>query len=158
VAWGEIVALVRATYRARVEYVEKTQKRELTAARAGLVGIQLAKKTVTHSAMKANDVHEQVLYIFRRRGVPLLASQLRMEYGGLGPHLRAVQLENFTTFIQLLRERTPQAAYDDRLLTPRPGRSRAGSTPATAASSPESVDLLAHLIALGFSRSAQPYR
>jgi hypothetical protein len=62
--------------------------------------------------------------------------------------------------VRVLRESAPRAAYDERLLAPRPGldRVRAGAAGATTSSS-DAIDLLAHLIALASARAGErPYR
>jgi hypothetical protein len=161
VAWGDVVALVRAMHRTRTEHVEKSSERKFSLGRAAMSGGVLMTKTVTNATKHTNEEREQVLYVFRRGAAPLLVTQSRARYDGLGADLRPSQIENFATLIRLLRERTPDAVYDERLLAPRPGldRVRAGAASGSvSASSSDGIDLLAHLIALAGSRTAQPYR
>ena len=161
VAWVDVVALVRAMHRSRTEHVEKSAERKFSLGRAAMSGGVLMTKTVTHTTKHKSEEREQVLYVFRRGGSPLFFTQSRTRYEGLGADLRPSQIENFSTLIRLLRERTPNAAYDERLLAPRPGldRVRAGAVEGSvSASSSDGIDLLAHLIALAGSRAAQPYR
>lgn len=161
VAWGEIVALVRAMHRTRTESEEKNAERKFSIGRAALSGGVLMTKTMTSTTKHASEEREQVLYVYRRGATPLLVTQSRARYDGLGTELRPSQIENFTTLIRLLRERAPDALYDERLLAPRPGldRVRAGATSGSVtATSSDGIDLLAHLIALAGSRAAQPYR
>ena len=54
--------------------------------------------------------------------------------------LRPTSLDNFATTLQRLRERAPDAAYDERLVNSRPIRGVAEGVEAT--------DILAHLLAL----------
>jgi hypothetical protein len=161
VAWGEVVALVRAMHRTHTEHVEKSAERKFSMGRAAMSGGVLMTKTVTHTTKHSSDAREQVLYVFRHGAAPLLIHQSRARYDGLGPDLRASQVENFSVLIRLLRERAPDAVYDERLLAPRPGLERvsAGAVEGSvSASSSDGIDLLAHLIALAGSRAAQPYR
>jgi hypothetical protein len=161
VAWGDVIALVRAMHRTRTEHVEKSAERKFSFGRAAMSGGVLLTKTVTNATKHTNEEREQVLYVFRRGAVPLLATQSRTRYDGLGADLRPSQIENFSTLIRTLRERAPDAIYDERLLAPRPGldRVRAGAASGSvSASSSEAIDLLAHLIALAGSRTTQPYR
>jgi hypothetical protein len=161
VSWAEPVALVRAMHRTRTEQIEKNAERKFSFGRAAMSGGVLLTKTVTKTTTHTNEEREQVLYLFRRGGTPLLFTQSRTKYEALGADLRPSQIENFSTVVRLLRERAPDAAYDERLLAPRPGldRLRAGAAGTTSATSSDGIDLLAHLIALASARSTQrPYR
>lgn len=155
IPWADVVALVRAVHRTRVEQVEKTAERKLSLGRAAMSGGLLMSKTVTTTKTQTSEEREQVLYVFRRGGFPLLMSQSRARYEGLGAEMRPVQLENFATVVRLLRERSPGAAYDERLLAPRPQneRLRAGPSGQSSASSSDGADLLAHLVALATTRA-----
>jgi len=160
VAWSDIVALIRAVHRTSSEHVEKSAERKLSLGRAAMSGGVLMTKTVTKSAKHTVEEREQVLYVFRQSGAPMLAMISRTRYEGLAAALRPSQIENFNTLVRTLRERAPQALYDERLLAPRPGleRVRAGTTGAVSASSSDGIDLLAHLIALAGTRAQRPYR
>ena len=162
VPWTDVVGLVRAVHRTRVEAIETSKERKFSLGRAALSGGVLMSKTTTKTKTLATEEREQVLYVFRHGGMPLLMSQSRLRYDGLGAELRPVQIENFTTLIRLLRERAPDAGYDERLLgpRPRPGLDRvvAGPRGTSSSSSSDGVDLLAHLIAMALARTARPYR
>jgi hypothetical protein len=158
---GDLLALVRAVHRTRTDQIEKTDERKLSLGRAAMSGGLLMTKTVTSTKTQSTEERDQVLYVFRRGGAPLLMSQSRARYDGLGPQLRPSQLENFVTVVRLLRERAPEAPYDERLLAPRPQleRVRAGAGGHVSASSSDGVDLLAHLVALASARAPRaPYR
>ena len=160
VPWDDIVALVRAVHRTSSEHVEKSEQRKLSLGRAAMSGGFLMTKTVTKTAKHTVEEREQVLYVFRQGGAPMFATISRTRYEGLAAALRPSQIENFNTLVRTLRERAPQAVYDERLLAPRPGieRVRAGTAGTVSASSSEGVDLLAHLIALASTRAQRPYR
>lgn len=160
VAWSDVVALVRAIHRTSSEHVEKSAERKLSLGRAAMSGGVLMTKTVTTTAKHTVEEREQVLYIFRQGGAPMLATISRTRYEGLAAALRPSQIENFNSLVRILRERAPHALYDERLLAPRPGleRVRTGTTGAVSASSSEGIDLLAHLIALAGTRAQRPYR
>jgi hypothetical protein len=160
-AWGDAVAVVRAIHRSRTEHVEKSSQRQLAIGRAALSGGLLLTKKVTTEKTHSAEEREQVFYVFREGGRPLIVQQSRTRYDGLGAELRPSQLENFATLLRVVRERAMGAAYDERLLAPRPGneRVRAGANGAISASSSDGVDLLAHLVAMAVSRlRAAPYR
>ena len=157
--WGDAVAFVRAVHRSRSESVEKNTSQKFDLGRAAMSGGMMVTKKVTTTTKLAAEEREPVLYVFRQSGAPLLFQQSRTRYEGLGADLKPSQLENFATLVRILRERAPRAAYDERLLAPRPSndRVRAGANGAVSSSTSDGVDLLAHLVAMAASR-ATPYR
>ena len=81
----------------------------------------------------------------------------RAHYEGLGAARGLTALENFATTIRLLRERAPGARYDERLVRMQRAPERAalqgtGARSTVTTSSSSGVDVLAHLLALSFSR------
>lgn len=160
IAWVEIIAIVRAMHRTRTEEVSKTSERSFSLGRAALSGGVLLTKQMTRTTKQTNEEREQVLYVFRRGGVPVLVTLSRARYEGLGAELRAVQIENFATLIGMLREHAPDAAFDERLIGPRPAIERIRAQPGggSSASSSDGIDLFAHVIALALARGARPYR
>lgn len=159
IPWGDIVALVRANHRTRTERIEKREERRLSLGRAALSGGLSVGRTRVNEAKVASEEREQVLYVFPSSGAPVFAAQSRVRYEGLGTALRPVQLENFATLVRVLRERALGAAYDERLLAPRPQieRVRTLTRGHETASSAAGVDLLAHLVAMAIAR-LRPYR
>lgn len=159
IEWAFAGAFVRAVHRTRSESVEKNTSQKFDLGRAALSGGIMVTKKVTTTTKHASEDREPVLYVFRQNDGPLLFEQSRTRYEGLGADLRPSQLENFAMLVRVLRERAPRAAYDERLLAPRPisDRLRAGAHGAVSSSSADGVDLLAHLVAMAISR-ATPYR
>jgi hypothetical protein len=83
---------------------------------------------------------EQVLYLFRRSGeAPFILRERGAIYSGLGADTAPTAFENFQRTIRRLRERAPDAAYDERLMTARTVRGIADGS--------DAADLLAYLIA-----------
>ncbi|MDB4944605.1 MAG: hypothetical protein JWP97_4139 [Labilithrix sp.] len=159
VRWDDVVALVRGVHRSFSESLEKGTTQKLSLGRAALSGGLMMTKKVSSETKHTSSEHEPVLYVFRRSGAPLLFQQSRVRYDGLGPALQPSQLQNFATLVRLLREHAPRAPYDERLVSARPStdRVRAGAGGSASSSTADSVDLLAHLVALSTSR-ASPYR
>ena len=157
VAWTDILAIVRAMHRTSTEKVTTTERTRLSLGRAALTGGLAFTKTDKQQTKVTNEEREQVLYLFTSSG-PMLVPQMRVKYEGLGPHLRPLQLENFTTLLRLVREHAPLAPYDERLLQPRPAQERVRtlSSAQKTTTSAEGVDLLAHLVAMAIARP--PYR
>ena len=123
-------------------------------------GVVLTKKVSKQSRDKESSF-EQVMYVFRRSAAdPVLLRQNTLRYSGLGSAVARSSPENFSLLIRALRERAPQALYDNRLLTRRrrptvdrirKGKSDAGSNlsiESISASNAHEVDLAAYLIAL----------
>ncbi len=159
VEWSDVIAFIRAVHRTRSESVEKNTSQKFDLGRAAMSGGLMVTKKVTTTTTHASEEREPVLYVFRQSGPPLLLEQSRTRYEGLGTDLRPSQLENFATLVRVLRDRAPRAAYDERLLAPRPGndRIRAGAHGGVSSSTSDGVDLLAHLVAMAVSRTT-PYR
>ena len=137
--YSEVTALLRAIHRTTSETTEQVKERQLRPAMAimtgGLVMSKTTKRTVTSSTAR----NEQALYLFSQSQPPWLLCERTAMYTGLGARLSASSFENFGTTIQILRERCPKAAYDERLKTSRPLRGVADGVEAT--------DIYAHLLA-----------
>ncbi len=160
VPWSTMAAIVRSVHRTRSESVEQTTTTQFDAGRAAMSGGLVATRSVTTSTTHRVEEREPVFYLFRHGGPPMLFAQSTVRYGGLGPALRPAQVENFATLVRLLREHAPRAGYDE-LLAQRPDRDkiRLGADGAVRASTSDTVDLLAHLVAMAISRPAgSPYR
>jgi hypothetical protein len=160
VEWNAALAFVRAVHRTRSESIEKNTSQKFDLGRAAMSGGIMVTKNVTTTTKHASEERESVLYVFRQNGAPLLLQQSRLRYDGLGASRRPSQNDNFAALVRVLRERAPRAAYDERLLAPRPGndRIRAGANGAVSSSTSDGIDLLAHLVAMAVCRAATPYR
>ncbi len=155
--WTEIIALVRAMHRVSGATIEKTRERKFDLGRAVVTQGLSVSKTVIKETVSESAQREPVLYLFRREGAPWLATETRGRYEGLGPDLRPGRLENFNTLVRRIRERAPQAPFDERLVQVRAGGDRAQSDflgAQTGASNASSVDLLAHLVAMALVKRA----
>lgn len=150
----DILALIRATHRRRVETKTEVTERKLGIGRAVASGGLLLTKKVTREETRVTEERDQVLYVFRKSGeMPWFLSERSAGYGWLGDQLRPSSFQNFVATAALLRARAPGAAYDERLMGYRKplvfaahgGKTRGGGAEPTA-------DLLAHLIALGVAR------
>jgi hypothetical protein len=152
--WGDILALLRATHRVRIEtHTEQVEKKFRPAAAIATGGVILTK-TVTRDVVKTSDDRIPVLYLFRRSGErPWLLHATGTHYTTLGPLLKPTQMDNFQTTVRLLRERATSASYDERLLQVRSVSERATRSDAVAhepAPLAEGIDVLAHILALWY--------
>ena len=111
----------------------------------------------TTITVKTRQPREQVAYFFRRSGErPWLLRESHTSYVGLGAERVSVALPNFTRVVGRIREASPMAVFDDRLVRRRvPERLDGGGV----MSSRDGVDLLAHLLAMTIaSQGGSPYR
>jgi hypothetical protein len=165
-AWSDVLCLLRATHRARTATETQTTERKFSAGRSLLSGGLSNTTTVTKQSKESSDSREQVLYVFRRsRQTPWILREQGTHYEGLGPALARTTIENFATMTKLLRERAPDAVYDERLITrarvaERAVRQGTAAQSTVTSSSASGVDVLAHLLALsiGRVRAEGPYR
>ena len=160
-AWGQQsmpYADIAALIQARAQVIEQssaiTKEKKLSMGRAVLSGGMMMRKTNTTEQRNMTEEHEQVLYLVRKDGRdPMFLRAGRLRHRGLGDRAGRTSLANFATLIAVLRERAPQALFDDRLVRQRRKvdlTSISGTaTDRTAASSNASAnDLAAHLIAV----------
>jgi hypothetical protein len=138
--YARIGAMLRATHRRTIETTQKVEERKLRPGMAVLTGGLVMSKKTSREVTTQTHERDQVLYLFRADGQPAwILRERQAHYSGLGDSLRPTSLENFQTTVRMLRERSPSAAYDERLMSGRPIRGVADGSDAT--------DLLAHLLA-----------
>jgi hypothetical protein len=148
--YGGILCLLRATHTTTTETVSQVKERKLRPGMAIATGGLIMTKTTSREVRSSQEQRQQVLYLFRHGGdAPWILRERETNYSGLGSKLAPSAFQNFATAIQELRERAPNAAYDERLVKSRPIRGvNAGI---------ETVDVHAHLLAAYFAeRGARP--
>lgn len=159
--YDDIHAILRATHRADIERTKQVEVRKLSVGRAVLSGGLIVRKGSQESRVEREGEQRQVLYLFRRGGsAPWILRATEARYP---PELgAATSLIGFAQTLETLRERAPDAAYDERLLRRKVsqtfGSSRSSDSSSLSFSSEAGIDLLAHVIALEASRVAPPYR
>jgi hypothetical protein len=158
--YADVLCLLRAVHRARAKTETKTSERKFDVGKSLLSGGLANSKVVTKTSTEASESREPVLYVFRRSGAtPWILRESRTSYEGLGAARGLTATANFATTVRLLRERAPQATYDERLVQAHRAGER-GSLQGTGARSTvttsfaSGVDALAHLVALSLARSA----
>ena len=157
--YDDVLALIAAVHRRRVDTATQTRETKLSVGRAVMTGGMAFTKTVKTDTRSAAEERESVLYVFRRSGAtPWILQENGTSWAGVGGALAPSVGENFRLGVERLRALAPGAAFDDRLLTRRaPERASlsggAGTTTVTT-SSDAGMDLLAHLVAMWFARSA----
>jgi hypothetical protein len=144
----------------RTEETTATQERKFSFGRAAATGGLLMTKTTKKESKRVSDEREAVLYVFRSDSAPWLLASTELRYDGLGEDMRRSQVENFEVLQKTLRELSPSALYDTRLLAVRGAASMAvtAGLKHVSESSSGTMDLLAHIVAMALGRGARPNR
>lgn len=150
--YAEVAGLIHASAATFEQTSSVTKQRKFSLGRAALTGGIAMRKTTTTEKRSQAEEREQVLYVIRNDARdPWLLRESRLRHLGLGDRIRPTSAENFATLVELLRERAPQALYDDALRRrPRKadGVSVSGTTAhkVTEVSNASETDLAVHLI------------
>jgi hypothetical protein len=165
-AYDAVLALVAAVHRRRHDTDVQTKETKLSVGRAVMTGGLSFTRTVKTSAHATTEERTGVVYVFRRDGgTPWILHEHGTSWAGLaglGRTPAPSEGENFRLALRALRELSPGATFDERLVTRR-GAERAvlsnipGKTTVTT-SSEAGIDLLAHLVAMWVARSPRPFR
>jgi hypothetical protein len=155
--YDDILAILRATHRTEVETTRQVEVKKLSMGRAVLTGGLMLRKGAVESRVHRDGERQQVLYLFRHSGAaPWILRATEARYP---PELgAATSLTGFAQTLQILRQRAPSAAYDERLMRRKVSEtvamSKSGASSSLSSSSESGIDLLAHIIALEASRGA----
>lgn len=153
--YGDVYAILRAVHVSSSEV-------ERPSAQRGLRSDMLDATPAALRVVTKNHEREQVAYFFRRSGErPWILRERHARYEGLGAEREPVAFSNFVRTIERLREASPMAVYDDRLVRRRVAERvrEDGMLRATYKTSHEAMDLLAHLLAMQIlTQGGSPYR
>jgi hypothetical protein len=158
--YDDVLALVAAVHRSRVDVETRSRERKLSVGRAIMTSGLSMTKTVTRETRASTEEKSAVLHVFRRSGAtPWILHERGTIWAGHGRPLAPSESENFGIAVAALRDRARRAIYDDRLVSRRTGEraTLSGGANATGSttvktSSESAVDLLAHLLALWLAR------
>jgi hypothetical protein len=120
VDYPQILGIVRAFELSSETQTLQIKEDKLALGRALLTGGLMTKKSVTREEVHASTERQRTAYLFHAAaGAPVLLKEHSLRYDGLGP-LRGVSThQSFQSLMACLRERTPGALHDERLLTHR---------------------------------------
>ena len=153
--YGDVFAILGALHVTSSEL-------ERPSAQRGLRSDMLDATPSAYRVVSKNHEREQVAYLFRRSGErPWILRERHARYDGLGAERKTIAFQNFVRTVERLREASPMAVYDDRLVRRRVAeRVREDSLlRATYKTSHEAMDLLAHLLAMQIlTQGGSPYR
>jgi hypothetical protein len=137
--FGDVTALVRATHRVVTTTTEEIKERKLRPGLALATGGMVMTKTTTREVTSKSEAREEVLYLFPKgERPPWILRETAGRYAGLGSDAARTTRENFARTVEKLREHSPHAVYDERLVAARTVRGVADGV--------DAVDLLAHVL------------
>jgi hypothetical protein len=153
--YGDVFAILRAVH-------VSSSAVERPSAQRGLRSDMLDTTPSALRVVTKQSEREQVAYFFRRSGErPWILRERHARYDGLGSDRKSIAFQNFLLTTERLREVSPMAVYDERLVRRRVAeRVREDSMlRATFKTSHEAMDLLAHLLAAQIlTQGGSPYR
>jgi hypothetical protein len=117
IRFDRIQLLLRGTRIATEQTTEVTRKRKFSLERAVLTGGLMLTKTEKKEVTRTTDLREGFLYI---RSAGVSAVELReseLLYDGLAALREPTRTGNFTRLTSVIRAGSPQARWDDRLLS-----------------------------------------
>jgi hypothetical protein len=159
--YDDVLALVAAVHRTRVETETHLREKKFSVSRAIMTSGLSMTKAVSTDAHAGTEDREAALYVFRRSGAtPWILRENGTDWSGHGRPVAPTRAENFRTAVEAMRARAHGAVFDDRLVTRKARetaalRTGSGSKSVTT-SSDGGVDLLAHLLALWIARGGGP--
>lgn len=115
-AWSEVGAILRGAVATRTE-TESIQRKVETTVYMGLGGdIKARSEIIRTREVSVDEKTEQVIYVFGKSGQRLSLCENSLEFSGLGPTKEVSRFRNTVLLAKLLKERAPQAFYDERLV------------------------------------------
>lgn len=147
-SWGDICAVITAMLVERETTTVEGSKRSFSAGRALMSGGLLVSKKTKTSRSETEEVRVRAAYLMHRSGAGhWLVTETGLRYAGLGARIGHSTNENFTTLLAIVRQHTPHALHDDRLLTQKRAAGLTGaSLRAAKSSNAAQTDEAAHLL------------
>jgi hypothetical protein len=118
-----IDTIIRGTRIGHTTETETVKGRKFDAGRAILSGGLVLTKSEKVTQESTTELREGFIQVYSGNRQPLLFLESALLYGSLGAALQPTRTANFARFLAELRQRCPDAVYDDRLLT-RAGQSQ----------------------------------
>lgn len=114
--WTEVGALLRGSrlVRSETETVHTSKKGSLAMAIVSQ-GLKTSR-TVERTERSQQDETEQVIFVYGRGGQRMVLRERELDFSCLGPAMQPTRLANMVTLARLLKDKAPQAFYDERLL------------------------------------------
>jgi hypothetical protein len=153
-ALRQVRLILRGTRIQVTTEVETRKERKLSIGKAVLTGGLAMTKTVEKTVEQQRDARDGFLYCHEEGGPTVAFLETGVLYDGLGAAREPTRAGNFARLARLLRDRSPSAVWDERLLT------RAGQVQVLGGLLPpeQALDLAAALLAHALVRDSAPYR
>lgn len=117
VNYGSIDLIIRGTSIAQTTLTENEKERKFAPGMALLTGGLKMTKTTEYSVENTTQQREGFFLLYSGDQKTLVFRESRLVYSSLGAALQTTRRANFSLLLQELRRRSPDACYDDRLLT-----------------------------------------
>jgi len=117
VDYQKIFLIIRGTGIKQETSTETTTEQKFDIGKAILTGGLIMSKTVKTTEQKITEEREGFLFVYAEGSLPLVFREGLLDYSSLGPVLQPSRIANFTTLLAEIRRRSPQARFDDRLIT-----------------------------------------
>ncbi|MBZ4419709.1 hypothetical protein [Myxococcus sp. RHSTA-1-4] len=115
-AWSEVGAILRGAVSTRTEK-ELIHRKVVTTVGMALDGSITAHSEVIRNWDSAVDEEtEQVIHVFGKGGQRISLHERSVDFSGLGPSKAVGRFQNTLLLATLLKEKAPQACYDERLV------------------------------------------
>jgi hypothetical protein len=166
VAWSDVRAVLRGSRESRIDVEHGERSTSFSMGMALATGGLQVTRTTTRTARSSESSIQQVILVYARDGRAAALVEGQVDFTCLGAALQPSSTANMASLAGRLRERTPHAFHDDRLLRlgrrPLPfltgGEARAatGGTVVTSRDTAGTLDVLAETIHQAVAQSLLP--
>lgn len=114
--WNEVISIFRgsSTVRSETESTQKSSKFSLTTAIV-TQGLKVSR-TQEKTTRSQQEETEQAILVHGARGQRVVLRERELDFACLGAAMQATRTANMLALAKLLKERSPSAFYDERLL------------------------------------------
>jgi hypothetical protein len=116
VKYSDIDLILRGTCIAVRSETKTMKERKFSPGRAILSGGLVIRKTTNVTRNVTTEDREGFFNLYSKNWLPLVFFENTLIYDSLGPELKPSRMANFAYLLEELRQRQPDAIFDDRLL------------------------------------------
>lgn len=166
IPWPELTVLLRGQQLVRLQNATTQKVKQFSMTRAVITQGLSFSKTTEKTVRSEQEEVTHFVRVYSASGACAAVEDSQMAFACLGPDLQSTKLGNINKVLQLLRERAPQAFFDDRLLRlgrrplpftlAAPSTVREGKTEVSRTDTSSSVDVIAHLLVQGVRERLLP--
>ncbi len=115
ISYGDIDMFLPVTSIVMHSEIETVTERKLSIGKTIMTGGIPMSRKVKHQEEVTNEERSKGLYLYTCNQQLVVFIQNSLNYDGLGPAVQPSREQNFAYLISELRQRSPEAIYDDRL-------------------------------------------